>query len=142
MAAATGAKAPRPALFTRIFWSVAAIILIALAITSIANPTFTSIRVPAPLRGWVRWTGQNDVHLQVAGLPRPPKGKVYQLWHIGPAPDPVDQGLFTIGVEGRINGSDIMKHPIRKGHKFALTMEPEGGSKTPTMPIYLIVEVP
>jgi hypothetical protein len=128
-------------MFTRVFWSVAALALFALAIRTITEPTWHNIPVPSPLRGWVRWN-EDVVKLEVAGLPRPPKGKVYQLWHIGPAAQPVGQGLFTIGVEGRINGSDVMKNPIRKGHKFALTLEPSGGSPQPTAPIDLIVEVP
>lgn len=146
LAAATGERAPRPSILPRLFWAAAAVALFSIVISTISRPTFRTVQLvgtnEAPkARGRVRWSGA-QVTLEVAGLPRPPKGKVYQLWHVGPTPTPTPQALFSIGVTGRISGADIFKHPIAKGHAFALTLEPEGGSRTPTMPLYFVAAVP
>ncbi|HYL92087.1 MAG TPA: anti-sigma factor [Alphaproteobacteria bacterium] len=66
-----------------------------------------------------------------------PQKKVYQLWLLpadGSAPMPA--GTFMPDA----NGSALMDHVMSAGidaKAFAITMEPEGGSQTPTMPIVL-----
>ncbi|HYL93302.1 MAG TPA: anti-sigma factor, partial [Alphaproteobacteria bacterium] len=66
-----------------------------------------------------------------------PQKKVYQLWLLpadGSAPMPA--GTFMPDA----NGSALMDHVMSAGidaKAFAITMEPEGGSLTPTMPIVL-----
>jgi hypothetical protein len=69
--------------------------------------------------------------------PLPPE-KVYELWllpmHGG---DPVPAGTF----KPKTNGSAMMDHSMTAGIEakaFAITIEPEGGSQTPTMPIKML----
>ena len=70
-------------------------------------------------------------------LPALPPQKVYQLWLIpasGSAPMPF--GTFKPDAQG--NASMIMPNMDKAAPKmFAVTIEPEGGSQTPTMPIVM-----
>ena len=70
-------------------------------------------------------------------LPALPPQKVYQLWLIpasGSAPMPF--GTFKPDAQG--NASMIMPSMDKAAPKmFAVTIEPEGGSQTPTMPIVM-----
>ena len=70
-------------------------------------------------------------------LPALPPQKVYQLWLIpasGSAPMPF--GTFKPDVQG--NAAMIMPNMEKTAPKmFAVTIEPEGGSQTPTMPIVM-----
>jgi anti-sigma-K factor RskA len=70
--------------------------------------------------------------------PLPPR-KTYQLWLLparGGAPLPA--GIFTPDVQG---AAAVIMPPLPSGVEatnFAVTVEPEGGSRTPTMPIVLV----
>jgi anti-sigma-K factor RskA len=76
------------------------------------------------------------------GPPALPLGKVYQLWQIGPAgPDPVPAATFTLDSKGELHDKDQLKYLIAKDQVFALTMEPIGGSKKPTMPLFFTAKV-
>ncbi len=67
-----------------------------------------------------------------------PQDKVYELWLLpmnGSAPMPA--GTF----KPQSNGSAMMDHSMTAGVEakaFAITVEPEGGSQTPTMPIKMM----
>jgi RNA polymerase sigma factor (sigma-70 family) len=73
------------------------------------------------------------VYVDASGLPKPPKGKVYQVWALKLAPvltptsigllknfDVNDQKLFAVSDTGYAEA-------------FGITLEPEGGSTSPTM---------
>ena len=93
---------------------------------------------PAPgSSATIYWDVQGNRWVVTAELPPAPEGKVYQLWFVTP--------------EAKISAGLI--HPDMAGHGFialqfppdigplaaaAITLEPEGGSEQPTMPIYLI----
>ncbi len=67
-------------------------------------------------------------------VPAPPKGKVYQMWRIpadGTAPVPAG----TMTGEDVANGKPTAVTDLAPYSALAITIEPEGGSKTPTMPI-------
>jgi len=82
----------------------------------------------------VYWNKQTkDVYLLVNGLPQPAAGKQYQLWAIVDGV-PVDAGMLNMN---ETNGLVKMKN-IPKAQAFAITLENAGGSKTPTMPIYVV----
>jgi anti-sigma-K factor RskA len=134
MAAATGRKAPRRALLSRVFWAAAAIALFALILQSLTGP---NVKRFEGKDGAVRWEDRT-VHVKVSGLPALPAGKVYQLWHLGPQPNPVRCRTFTLQASGVLEGDDTMQYAIAKEHRFALTVEPVGGSDAPTMPIIAI----
>lgn len=134
LASAAGPVRRSAPVFTRVFWAAAALVLFALLIRS-----FQSTEVQMPMTGKTV-TGQitlkgRMVKLDLGGLPALPAGKVYQLWHIGPIQKPVDQGTFVCDGAGNYQGWDKMKYTIDPKDAFAITMEPAGGSKSPTMPI-------
>jgi anti-sigma-K factor RskA len=82
----------------------------------------------------VYWNKQTkDVFLLVNALPKPVSGKQYQLWAIVDG-TPVDAGLLNADAA---DGLVKMKN-IPKAQAFAITLENIGGSKTPTMPIYVV----
>ena len=132
--AAVGRQAPRRATLSRIFWAAAAVVLFSLIFSSLTDST-VKLRLEGPngVVGQVRWEDRT-VTLDVKGLPALAPGKVYQLWHIGPVKAPVPCRTFTLD-GGALQGQDTMQYAIAQGHKFALTLEPAGGSTTPTMPI-------
>ena len=73
------------------------------------------------------------VYVDGSGLPEPPKGKVYQIWSLKlvPALTPTSIGLLN----------DFTKNPGKifavegtgDAQAFGITLEPAGGSKSPTM---------
>ena len=69
--------------------------------------------------------------------PLPPQ-KAYELWLIPTSGAPIPAGLFRPDAHG---SATIINPPLLKGVEakaFAITVEPESGSSTPTMPILMI----
>jgi anti-sigma-K factor RskA len=75
---------------------------------------------------WIKNT--NDVYVDPTNLPEPPKGKQYQFWAIVDG-KPVDGGMIlkngSIKIEKMKSFSNVQA--------FAITLEKEGGSPSPTM---------
>jgi len=82
----------------------------------------------------VYWNNKtNKVFIDASSLPTPPDGMVYQVWSLKLAPvlTPTSIGLID-------NVEDKMKYLIEVdatvgAEAFGITLEPAGGSKTPTM---------
>ena len=82
----------------------------------------------------VYWNNKtNKVFVDASSLPTPPNGMVYQVWSLKLAPTltPTSIGLID-------NAEDKMKYLIEVdgtvgAEGFGITLEPAGGSKTPTM---------
>lgn len=82
----------------------------------------------------VYWNNKtNKVFIDASSLPTPPDGMVYQVWSLKLAPTltPTSIGLID-------NVEDKMKYLIEVdgtvgAEGFGITLEPAGGSKTPTM---------
>jgi anti-sigma-K factor RskA len=96
---------------------------------------------PAPPRGQVFLNRDRGVLLLAANLPAMPAGKIFEMWLVpkgGGAPVPA--GLFR----GE-NGQGIHFRPgaldLNSVAAVAVTLEPEQGSTTPTMPILLAAPV-
>ena len=72
-----------------------------------------------------------------ADLPPAPEGKVYQLWFVTPKAK-VSAGLIAPDKKG--HGFTVLELPPGIGNiaAAAITLEPEGGSQQPTMPIYVL----
>ena len=85
----------------------------------------------------VYWNRQTkDVYLLVNALPKAAAGKQYQLWAIVDG-KPVSAGLLGNDAnEGLVRMSNIPK-----AQAFAITLENQGGSKTPTVPIYVVGQI-
>lgn len=96
---------------------------------------------PAPPRGQVFLNRERGVLLFAGNLPQMPAGKVFEMWLVpknGGAPVPA--GLFR-GENGQ--GVHLRPGPVdlTQVAAVALTLEPETGSTTPTLPILLAVPV-
>ena len=72
-------------------------------------------------------------YIDAAGLPEPPKGMVYQVWalKLSPVLTPTSIGLLSDfeGNDQKIFAVD----PTVSAEAFGITLEPAGGSLTPTM---------
>lgn len=69
-----------------------------------------------------------NVYLSLKNMPPPPSGKQYQLWAIVDG-QPVDAGVYSSDAK-----EDVQKmKTIPYAEMFAITIENDGGSATPTM---------
>ncbi len=73
--------------------------------------------------------GAAKAYLALRDLPAPPSGKQYQLWIIREG-KPVDIGMVPIGQQA----GEMLQVPkeVRGAEAFAVSLEPAGGSTTPT----------
>ena len=73
-------------------------------------------------------------------LPPAPKGKTYQFWLLRGG-KPLPSITFNADPDGRAL-VQAFSLPTGGGYEgAAITVEPEGGSTTPTLPIYLVGKV-
>ena len=72
------------------------------------------------------------VYVDVQRLPAPPAGRQYQLWALNNG-KPVDAGLLTADAA---SGARLARmKDVARAQAFAVTLEPVGGSASPTLPI-------
>ena len=73
-----------------------------------------------------------EIYLDAQGLPAPPPGKVYQVWSLKLSPlTPVSLGTIDNFMQ---DGNKIFEIPnLNDSEAFGITLEPSGGSQTPTM---------
>ncbi len=76
----------------------------------------------------VMYSNSNQVYLQLDNLPNAPAGKEYQLWAIVDGA-PVDLGMYDQTNSQKLQPMKAVKNP----QAFAITLENQGGSPTPTM---------
>lgn len=81
---------------------------------------------------WNRKT--QDVRIMPQSIAKLPTGKVYQLWAINNEGKPVDAGVLDM--KDDIGTMQQMKL-VADAKAFAVTIEPDGGSESPTMPIVM-----
>jgi anti-sigma-K factor RskA len=74
----------------------------------------------------------NIAYIDAKGLPKAPKGKVYQVWSLIMEPlTPTSMGLLS--------AAELVSNDVYKFENFptpeavGITLEPEGGSETPTL---------
>lgn len=74
----------------------------------------------------------NEVYIDASGLPTPPEGKVYQVWGLKLNPlTPQSIGLLD---NFTANNSKVFKVEKADGAEaFGITLEPAGGSVSPTL---------
>jgi anti-sigma-K factor RskA len=93
---------------------------------------------PAPgSSATVYWDVPGNRWVVTANLPRAPEGKVYQLWFVT-AEAKISAGLIRPDRAG--HGFATLQFPPDIGAlaAAAITLEPDGGSEQPTMPIYVL----
>ena len=75
---------------------------------------------------------ENIAYIDAKGLPKPPKGKVYQVWSLIMDPlTPRSMGLLE-GFE-TADTSFFKVENVPSPEAFGITLEPEGGSESPTL---------
>jgi len=81
----------------------------------------------------VYWDKQmNRIFLDAMGLPEPPEGKVYQVWSLTLSPlTPTSLGTIDNFTTDDNKIFEITN--LNESEAFGITLEPEGGSATPTM---------
>ena len=74
---------------------------------------------------------KKEIYVDIAGLPEPPAGKVYQVWAL--KLDPLTP--TSIGVlDNAANSNGILQvENFNQAEAFGITLEPAGGSVTPTL---------
>ena len=77
---------------------------------------------------WDTTAANKDVYLMVNNLPQPASDKQYQLWALMDG-QPIDLGVFV-----REERLLIKMKNVQHAQAFAITLEPRGGSATPTSP--------
>lgn len=82
----------------------------------------------------IYWNKETEVvYVDAAGLPEPPEGMVYQIWSLKLAPQltPTSIGLLS---DFSANTEKIFAvEKTGDAEAFGITLEPAGGSKSPTM---------
>ena len=81
----------------------------------------------------VYWNDSDDTaYIDALGLPEPPRGKVYQVWSLTMQPlTPTSIGILDDFDE---DGNKIFTlSNANESEAFGITLEPEGGSQSPTM---------
>jgi len=81
----------------------------------------------------VYWDKSSEtVYLDLAGLPKPPEGKVYQIWSLTLNPlSPTSLGTID---DFNDNANKIFELQNNNASQaFGITLEPAGGSESPTM---------
>jgi anti-sigma-K factor RskA len=99
---------------------------------------FVGLADQSKATGRVVWDKDtNQWHVVIFDMQPPAPGKEYQLWAIDKTKGPIPAGTFTVDAKGK--ASLIVPVPAGADQVVvaAITQEPKGGSKTPTMPILL-----
>jgi len=87
--------------------------------------------------GHAFWSRRAGLAFAAEGLPALPEGRVYQLWAITGS-SPVSAGTFVASGSGDASVTSPVAADAPPPDAFGVTIEPTGGSATPTMPIVLI----
>lgn len=74
----------------------------------------------------------NAIYLDAKGLPEPPKGKVYQVWSLKLSPL-TPTSLGTLDSFTADNSKIFTINNPNESEAFGITLEPEGGSESPTL---------
>jgi anti-sigma-K factor RskA len=82
-------------------------------------------------------TANGTALIQVTGLPATPAGKTYELWWITKESGPVQAGLFQVQRPGTVIAAAEPPPAGQHALLSAVTLEPAGGSNSPTGPMYL-----
>lgn len=72
-----------------------------------------------------------EIFVDVAGLPEAPEGKVYQVWAL--KLDPLTPTSIGVINDKNENGGIFKMDSYESPQAFGITLEPAGGSKSPTL---------
>ena len=124
---------------------LAAVIVALLAAAGLLSQQFTAMQVvktaalenrAAGGRADVLVRSSGEGVIQLSGFENLRDGRVYQAWVIRPGSQPLATGATVDG-----NGTLTLDGDVR-GTKVAVTLEPGPGARTPTLPPFVIGDVP
>jgi anti-sigma-K factor RskA len=92
---------------------------------------------PTPPSGRIFVNALRGVMLIASHLPKPPLGKTYEMWIVPKKGAPVPAGLFQSDAQGNAVFLRNQTVDVAATGAVAVTLEPEAGSTTPTMPLVL-----
>jgi anti-sigma-K factor RskA len=81
---------------------------------------------------------RSSLIFMASNMPKLPPQKAYELWLIPKQGAPIPAGVFQPDARG---SATVVNPPLPAGadaKAFAITVEPEAGSTTPTMPIVML----
>jgi anti-sigma-K factor RskA len=82
----------------------------------------------------------NEAVVMAFNMPNPPAGHAFQAWAIGSGHDPRSLGLVTPG--GGNTSQPVVVKGLAGTQKIGVTVEPAGGSKTPSSNIVMLFDLP
>ncbi len=98
-------------------------------------------QAPAPsASAAILWNAENSLWLAIGFLPPAPEGKVYELWFVT-RNEKIPAALLKTDSTGHFFAASDVPANILKLDSAEITLEPEGGSRQPTMPIYAFGKV-
>ena len=82
----------------------------------------------------IYWNKETEVvYVDASGLPEPPKGKVYQIWSLKLVPQLTPTSIGLLDKFGDNTTKMFAVQSTGDAEAFGITLEPAGGSKSPTM---------
>lgn len=110
-----------------------------LTATDAMKVTLVAVKTPPQPQGKVMYVKDRaSLIFMASNLPSVPSQKAYELWLIPMQGAPLPAGMFKPDATG---SAMVINPPLRPGIEakaFAITIEPEAGSATPTMPIVMM----
>lgn len=76
-------------------------------------------------------SNKKEIYVDMAGLPEPPEGKVYQIWAL--KLDPLTPTSIGVIDNKNANNGILQVQNYDEAQAFGITLEPAGGSPTPTL---------
>lgn len=114
-------------------------IVATLTATDAMTVTLVAAQTPPQPQGKVMYVKDRASLIFLASnMPMPPSQKAYELWLIPMQGAPLAAGMFKPDVHG---SAIVINPPLPAGMEakaFAVTLEPEAGSSTPTTPIVMM----
>ncbi|HET9369868.1 MAG TPA: anti-sigma factor [Vicinamibacterales bacterium] len=90
--------------------------------------------------GTALWSPTRGLVFSGTGLPPLDAARVYQLWVVPPSGAPQSAGLLNVNADGRAAHVTALPN-VSTAALVAITIEPQGGSASPTMPIVMSGQV-
>ena len=82
----------------------------------------------------IYWNKQTEmVYVDASGLPEPPEGMVYQIWSLKLEPQLTPTSIGLLSDFSSNNEKLFAVEKTGDAEAFGITLEPAGGSKSPTM---------
>jgi anti-sigma-K factor RskA len=112
-----------------------------MADTGMQTIVMHTIQKGHPMAATIYWEKRTGAaYVSIDKLPLPPKGMQYQMWVMQNG-KPVDMGVIANDLVASA-GMDKVNMNVNDGQAFAISLEKEGGSPTPTMEnIYVMGKV-